>query len=99
MPRKSSQRKPPLGGIPGCSVPPKVIVCTQDKPDTSGFAMWRTQMSLCCRRRSALTLGSAGQWSSCQERLRVTEASLKAAEASITVWMALAVSLLLFDVV
>ncbi|CAE7862476.1 unnamed protein product, partial [Symbiodinium necroappetens] len=37
-------------------------------------------MSLCCRRRSALTLGSAGQWGSCQERLRVTEASLKAAE-------------------
>ena len=25
MPRKSSQRKQPLGGIPGCSVPPKVF--------------------------------------------------------------------------
>ena len=25
MPRKSSQRKQLLGGIPGCSVPPKVF--------------------------------------------------------------------------
>ena len=79
MPRTSLQRKLPLGGIPEYAVPPKVFV----KANRIRLCVC---VHVCCRRRRS-ALGSAVQWGSCQERLRETEASLKAAEASITVAM------------